>query len=69
MTWGKERGKFGPCQGKRDGTEVVIHGGVGVTVSRDDDVLGEPDGETTGDGGVGWMEKVISIYPMSPSFL
>jgi hypothetical protein len=26
--------------------EVGIHGGVGGSVSGDDDVLGEPDGET-----------------------
>ena len=45
------------------GAEVGIHGGVGGAVSGDDDVLGEPDGETGGDDGVGCMAKVICIYP------
>ena len=56
MTGGKERSKLGPCQDKRDGTEVGIHGGVGGAVFGDDDVIGEPDGETGGDDGEldGW---------------
>ena len=49
MTGGKERSKLGPCQDKRDGTEVGIQGGVGGAVLGDDDVIGEPDGETGGD--------------------
>ena len=63
--------KLGPCQGKRDGTEVGMYGGVGGAVSGDDDVLGGPDGETGGDDGVGCMGQVICIYPYVPfmSFL
>jgi len=63
---GKERNKLGPCQDKREGTEVGIHGGVGGPVSGDDDVIGEPDGETGGDDGVGWMGQVICIYLYVP---
>jgi hypothetical protein len=51
--WGKERSKLGPCQDKRDSADVEIHKGVGGTVARDDDVIGEPNGETGGDDGVG----------------
>jgi hypothetical protein len=40
-----------------------LHRGVVGAVSEDDDVLGEPDSETGGDDGVGWMGQVISIYP------
>ena len=61
-----ERSKFGPCQGKRDDTEVGMHGGVGGAVSEDDDGISEPDGETGGDGTVGWMGQVICIYPYVP---
>jgi len=43
-----------------------MHGGVGGAVSGDDDVIGEPDGETGGDDGVGLVEQVISIYPYVP---
>jgi hypothetical protein len=43
-----------------------VHRGVVGAVSEDDDVLGEPDGETGGDDGVGWMGQVISIYPYVP---
>jgi len=32
-----------------------MHGGVGGAVSGDNNVLGEPDGKTGGDDGVGWM--------------
>ena len=49
------------------GAEVGIHGGVGGAVSGDDHVLGEPDGETGGDGGVGCMGQVICIHPYAPS--
>ena len=35
------------------GEKVGIHGGDCGAVSRDDDVLGEPDGETGGDDGAG----------------
>ena len=49
MTWGKEKNKLGPCQDKREGTEVGIHGGVGGAVSGDDYSIGETDGETGGD--------------------
>ena len=48
------------------GAEVGIHGGVGGAVSGDDDVLGEPDGQTGGDDGVGCMGQVICIYPYVP---
>ena len=41
-------------------------GGVGGAVSGDDDVLGEPDGETGGDDGVGCMGQVICIYSYVP---
>jgi hypothetical protein len=40
---------------------------VGGAVSGDDDLLGEPDGETGGDDGVGYMGQVICIYPYVPS--
>jgi hypothetical protein len=43
-----------------------MHGGVDGAVSGDDDVIGEPDGETGGDDGVGWMGQVICIYPYVP---
>ena len=68
MTWGWERGKFWPCQGKRDGTKVGMHGGVGDAVSGDDNGIGEPDDETGGNDEVGWMGKEISIYPIPPHF-
>jgi hypothetical protein len=54
LTWGEERNKLGSCRGKRGGGEVEIHGGISGTVSSDDDGVGEPDGETGGDDGVGW---------------
>ena len=44
---------MGPCQDKRDGTEVGMHGGA---ISGDDDGIGEPDGETRGDD-VGRWDK------------
>ena len=40
-----------------------MHGGVGGAVVGDDDGIGEPDGETGGDDGVGWMGQIICIYP------
>jgi hypothetical protein len=46
--------------------EVGIHGGVGGSVSENDDVAGEPDGESGGDGGVGWLERVIPLCPYVP---
>ena len=49
MTWGKERSKFWPYQGKRDDTEVGMHGDVGSAGS--------------GDNGVEGMRQVISISP------
>ncbi len=48
------------------GEEVGIHGGVGGAVSGDDDVIGEPDGETGGDDGAGCVGEVICIYPYVP---
>ena len=42
------------------------HGGVGGAVSGDDDVSGEPNGETGGDDGVVCMGQVICIYPYVP---
>ena len=51
------------------GAEVGIHGGVGGAVSGDDDVLGEPDGETGGDDGAGCVGEVICIYPYVPLVL
>ena len=57
---------MGPCQDKREGTEVGIHGGVGGAVFGDDDGIGEPDGETGGDDGVGCVGQVICIYPYVP---
>ena len=62
MKWGKKKSKLRPCQDKRDGTEVGIHGCVGSAVSGDDGI-GEPNGETGGFDGVGWMGQVIFIYP------
>jgi hypothetical protein len=56
-----------PSLTRRDGS--LGHRGVVGAVSEDDDVLGEPDGETGGDDGVGWMGQVISIYPYVPSHL
>ena len=53
---------MGPCRDERDGTEVRIHGGVVGSVSGDDDSVAEPDGETGGDDGVGWVGRVIPIY-------
>jgi hypothetical protein len=47
--------------------EVGIHGGVGGSVSENDDVAGEPDGESGGDGGVGWLERVIPLCPYVPN--
>ena len=47
--------------------EVVIHGGVGGAVSGNDDAAGEPDGESGGDGGVGWLERVIPLCPYVPN--
>jgi len=46
-------------------SEVGIHGGVGGSVSENDDVAGEPDGEAVGNGGVGWFERVIPLCPQS----
>jgi len=43
-----------------------MHGGVSGAVSEDDDRISEPDGETGGDGTVGWMGQVICIYPYVP---
>ena len=43
--------------------------GVDGAVSGDDDVIGEPDGETGGDDGVGCVEEVICIYPYVPLVL
>jgi hypothetical protein len=57
---------LGPCQDKRDGTEVGMHRGAGGAVSGDDDGIGKSDGETGGDDGVGWMGQVICIYPYVP---
>src|SRR3972149_2344185 len=39
--------------------EVGLHGGVGGAVSRDDDILGQPDVETGGDDGVGSNSKEV----------
>ena len=46
--------------------EVGVHGGVGGAVSGNDDVVGEPDGESGGDGGVGWLEQIIPLCPYVP---
>jgi len=48
------------------GAEVGIHGGVGSAVSGDDNGIGEPDAETGGDGGVGYVGQVICIYRYVP---
>jgi len=48
------------------GAEVGIHGGVGGAVSGDDYVIGETDGETEGDDGVGCLGQVICIDPYVP---
>jgi hypothetical protein len=37
--------------------EVGIHGGVCGAVSGDDDLIGEPDGETGGYDTVVWIKK------------
>jgi hypothetical protein len=57
---------LGPCQDKRDGTEVGIHGGLVGAVSGDDDGIGAPDGKTGGDDGVARMGQLICIYPYVP---
>jgi hypothetical protein len=49
-----------------DSAEVGIYGGVGGSVSENDDAAGEPDGESGGDGGVGWFERVIPLCPYIP---
>ena len=49
-----------------DSAEVGIHGGVGGAVSGNDDVAGEPDRESGGDGGVEWLERVIPFCPYIP---
>jgi hypothetical protein len=67
LTWGQEKSKLGPCQDKQDGTEVGIQGCVESKVSGDDYGIGEPDGETGGDDGVGCMGQVICIYPYVPT--
>ena len=46
--------------------EVGIHGSVGGSVSENDNVAGEPDGESRGDGGVGWLERVNPLCPYVP---
>jgi len=51
-----------------DSAEVGIDGGVGGAVSGNDDVAGEPDGESGGDGGVGWFERVIPLCPYVHKF-
>ena len=38
----------------------------GGAVSGNDDVAGEPDGETGEDGGVEWLERVIPLCPYVP---
>ena len=43
-----------------------MHGGLGGTVSGDDNGIGEPDGETEGDEGAGWVGQIICIYPYVP---
>jgi len=50
------------------GAEVGIHGGAGGAVSGDHDVIGEPDGQTGGDDGVGCLGQVICIYPYVPFY-
>ena len=46
------------------------HWGVVSPVSGDDDVIGEPDGETGGDDGVEGIGQVICIYvPFTPSLI
>ena len=43
--------------------------GVGGVVSGNNDVANEPDGELGGDGGVGWLKRVIPLCPYVPSLL
>ena len=55
--------------GNWSGGEAVgldLHGGSGFVQFPDDDILGEPDGETGGDDGVGSVVQVICIYPYVP---
>ncbi len=42
----------------------VLHGATSPAY----DVLGEPDGETGGDAGVGGVGRIICIYPYVPLF-
>ena len=46
--------------------EAVIHGGVGGAVSGNDNVAGEPDSESGGDGGVEWLKRIIPLCPYVP---
>ena len=55
-----------PYQGKRDDTKVGLHKSVSGAVSRDDGVLGKPNGDTRGDDRVGLAGQVICIYPYVP---
>jgi len=48
------------------GAKVGIQGGVGGTVSGDDNVIGEPGAGTGRDGGVGCVGQVICISPYIP---
>jgi len=51
----------------RCGVKAGIHGSVGGPVSENDDVAGEPDGESRGGGGVGCLERVIPLGPYVPN--
>ena len=51
----------------RCGLEVGIHGGVGGSVSENDGVAGESDRGSGEDGGVGWLERLISLCPSVPN--
>jgi len=46
--------------------EVGVHSGLGSGVSANDDVAGEPDGQSGGDSEVGWLEQVIPLCPYVP---
>jgi len=49
-----------------DSADLGVYDGLGGAVYGNDDVAGEPDGESGGDGGVEWLERVIPLCPYIP---
>jgi hypothetical protein len=61
---GNEKSKLGPRQARRHRSKDVR--GVGSAFSGDDDIIGEPNGETGGDNRVRCVEQLICTYPYLP---